>query len=1016
MELIGYLLIFGLALYVLHLRSRVAELDERLTALEYRKSDAPVTERAPVMPPPIPRPQRARGPEAMPEPTTEPVPATPVFTWSPEPAPERLGPSLSERLRALIGNDEWEALLGGSILNKLGALVLVVGIALFLGFSFAHITAGGRAAMALTLSLAILGTGVWVERREKYRVFARGLIGGGWAALYATAYAIYAIPAAQIIDNPTAGSLLLLGVGTGMILHSLRYRSQAVTAVAYFSAFAALTVTPSSPFAVVSLIPLAASILYLAAKFDWYPMALFGLIATYGTCVSRGSSDAPLIEVQALFFVYWLLFELFDLLRVKRRIVKGGVEWIYYLNLTGFVWLSWLAWSHHEPQRLWFASACGAALFCADAIARGILRPPSTFDAADGPGERLEAGSFEVSALVSAVLGAAALVANVPGVWLSAGLALEAEVLYLLGLRFASPFLQYLGIAAFAHSLARVGLTPWGKNQTPPLAFHALLFYVNRVLRRPNVLMSTAAAVVAAVAIAIEAPLADLGAAWIVFAVALFEVGLRTGALDLRMQAYVLASAGVVAGMVRGDVASLAVSLELVLGCAVRSRWIEMEDGEERASLAVAASGSAMALAFMLLWHTVPVEYVVLSWFGLALAALELGNARLPEEMRWFAAPAGAFAMCGLVATHSADFAKFAAQPVWVSVFGSGLISAACAFRAGWKSPTCQGFMAAATALLMAGTWLVTPDLYVSMAWSAIAVAVLELEFREIAAGAFAVVFCGLLGFGLGPAPLISTPPAIAAIYWFWYRVRSRIVFWLAPIPLVWLLFRTAGGTHASAAYMGMALVLLAGGIRFRIRDARLQSYIVAAMAFGFAMLHRELQPSLATIALLYAGQAIARNSEERSAAPGFSISASTLLAALLGNQVSGGMLTVSWGLESDPFPLVRQHPRVLFRSVNLKLELLRIERLERLQMLKTDISVVREPVIMLQKTGDKRLQRRRRAEQRVHPDRPRKHGRRSVTPQRSSFSRTSGGGDSTTSAAKLCSEIFIPGSGPSGR
>jgi hypothetical protein len=266
--------------------------------------------------------------------------------------------------------------------------------------------------------------------------------------------------------------------------------------------------------------------------------------------------------------------------------------------------------------------------------------------------------------------------------------------------------------------------------------------------------------------------------------------------------------------------------------------------------------------------------------------------------MRWFAAPSGAVAMCGLVGTHSTDFAKFAAQPVWVSFFGSGVISAVCAFRTHRKSPLCQGFVAAAATLLMAGTWLVAPDLYVGMAWSAIAVAVLELGFREIAAGAFAVVFCRLLGFGLGPAPMISTPPAIAAIYWFWYRVRNRIVFWLAPIPLVWLLFRTAGGTHASGAYMALALVLLAGGIRFRIRDARLQSYIVAALAFAFAILHRELPPSLATIALLYAGQAIARNSEESKATSGFSIAASTLLAALLSNQVSGGMLTVSWGLE----------------------------------------------------------------------------------------------------------------------
>src|ERR1041385_970927 len=56
----------------------------------------------------------------------------------------------------------------------------------------------GRAANALVVSLALLGAGVWLERRETERSFARGVIGAGWAALYATAYAIHALPAARI--------------------------------------------------------------------------------------------------------------------------------------------------------------------------------------------------------------------------------------------------------------------------------------------------------------------------------------------------------------------------------------------------------------------------------------------------------------------------------------------------------------------------------------------------------------------------------------------------------------------------------------------------------------------------------------------------------------------------------------------------------------------------------------------------------------------------------------------------
>ena len=146
-------------------------------------------------------------------------------------------PRFSERIRKYFGDEEWEALLGGSLLNKIGALVLVIGIALFLGYSFTHMAASGRALTSLGVSLCLLGGGVFLERKPAYRVFARGLIGAGWAALYVTAYAIYAVPAARLIGNPYAGSLVLLLVAAGMIGHSLRYRVQAITAVAVFRGF-----------------------------------------------------------------------------------------------------------------------------------------------------------------------------------------------------------------------------------------------------------------------------------------------------------------------------------------------------------------------------------------------------------------------------------------------------------------------------------------------------------------------------------------------------------------------------------------------------------------------------------------------------------------------------------------------------------------------------------------------------------------------------------------------------------
>src|SRR5258706_385825 len=83
----------------------------------------------------------------------------------------------------------------------------------------AHMGPAGRVCVSLALSLAMLIGGVFVERLETYRLIGRGLIGGGWAALYTTVYAMQALEAAKVIHNDVLGGSLLLAVAVGMIGH-----------------------------------------------------------------------------------------------------------------------------------------------------------------------------------------------------------------------------------------------------------------------------------------------------------------------------------------------------------------------------------------------------------------------------------------------------------------------------------------------------------------------------------------------------------------------------------------------------------------------------------------------------------------------------------------------------------------------------------------------------------------------------------------------------------------------------
>ena len=105
------------------------------------------------------------------QPVAATAPPLPVVERAPEPSAEpEPGPG-------------WEAMLGGNWLNKVGVLVLVIGLALFLWYSFGRMGPAGRVAVSLCVSAVMLAGGVALEHSEKYRIAALGLIGGGWAAL-----------------------------------------------------------------------------------------------------------------------------------------------------------------------------------------------------------------------------------------------------------------------------------------------------------------------------------------------------------------------------------------------------------------------------------------------------------------------------------------------------------------------------------------------------------------------------------------------------------------------------------------------------------------------------------------------------------------------------------------------------------------------------------------------------------------------------------------------------------------
>src|ERR1700676_1361768 len=173
------------------LETRVHELETRLAT-----SALPAALQQPVAPPPaspepkpaeppapvtlppsleIPKPPAATIPPAPPShpiepPTPKPVtppPAPPPASTTPLSPPPPHPPPLSPR----EATSQLEETLGKNWLNKLGIIALVIGISLFLAYKFPSLSNPEKVGLGYLISFVILGTGIYMERSDRYRIF-----------------------------------------------------------------------------------------------------------------------------------------------------------------------------------------------------------------------------------------------------------------------------------------------------------------------------------------------------------------------------------------------------------------------------------------------------------------------------------------------------------------------------------------------------------------------------------------------------------------------------------------------------------------------------------------------------------------------------------------------------------------------------------------------------------------------------------------------------------------------------
>ena len=822
-----FCLIVVLLVRWVYLRSRFGAIESRLGTLSalLAGQDLALTRldrmfpREEVKPPPTPRPAAPVADKAEPRPAPPPFverpPAPPIPPFTPissfasvaAPAPCR-------------SSDEWEALLGGNWLNKLGVFVLVVGIALALGYSFTRVAPLGRVVTSITFSLALLVAGAVWERREKYRVFARGLMGGGWAALYITVYAMHAVEVAPVIPNPVTGFLLLLGVAAGMIVHSLRYRSQTVTGVAYFVAFGTLAITEVTRVPLFALIPLAVSLIYVAHRFAWPRLVLVGLIFTYAISALRGGAGAPLWQAQAIFIVYWLMFEVFDLLHPE--------AWLLPLNAAGFLGLSLVKWNSDAPDKLWILLAASAAAYLASAVARARGR------------------QWQAAVTLTAGLAAAAMFQKFDRQWVASALIVEAELFYLAGLRLGARYIRWLGTALFGLEVGRLLVSDMtslpAAAWVPVASLDAAVFYANRALFAADSFYGFLAAGMLALVVGYEVPEPYRTAAWLLLACGAFAVGWWRRLFDFRAQGYLLGILGVAAALFQAYEFPLGVAAAVSYAAVLCSLWSAPDRFLEEEGKAVRFAGSLAAslVLIVLVWRMAPGEYLGLAWMAVALLLFEFGLRGLPE---YFRREAYVVAALGVVRLWLFNLPAIDNSGPWIPRLvpaGAALLAYAIAVRARKEEGGMVFLMASSlgTFFFLDASWALLPPSAVAPVWAAGTLALLvagrywdrsPLRWQSYVAASLTFAWCWFVNFaGTQASSALWTGSVVIACFYLAMFLanragRERLYYsLLGTILTTLLLYYNISGSMLTVACGIQGATLLASGFPLRDRVLRL--------------------------------------------------------------------------------------------------------------------------------------------------------------------------------------------------
>lgn len=391
-----------------------------------------------------------------------PPPAFPPMSINSKEASQSFGMPVFKETQKAAEQSNLEENIGGKWFARIGIAALILGISFFLKYAFDNDWIGpiGRVAIGIFSGIVLLGIGEKFIR--KYSVYGQILSGGGLAVLYLSIFAAFDFY--QLIGQIPAFFMMMLITSAGIIL-SIRYNAISLIIVSILGGFFTPFLISSGRnqeielFSYVLLLDLA--ILAVSMFKKWRELNIigfFGTILVFLTWSAKFYREDEMFITMLFLTLFFITYSISSLIyNLVKNENSSGVEQILTL-MAGIVYFgaSYAILDSEYHEFMGFFALILAIYYFLWAYAVRALTPAD---------ENL----YNFLAFLTIGFVTLAIPLQFDGKLITTGWAIEAMILFILGIKTGQDAIKAFGIIIFGLAVVRMIFidSEHGKNDSP---------------------------------------------------------------------------------------------------------------------------------------------------------------------------------------------------------------------------------------------------------------------------------------------------------------------------------------------------------------------------------------------------------------------------------------------------------------------------------------------------------------------------------------------------------------------